>query len=123
MRERARTRERGDRRSNGNGVAGARQRENSDNEDVAEERYLRALQVGGAELTVQEQQSIESRYSEYEQLAARAFEVFGTEIEATRWLSSQSHDFAGLTPLQDLIKQGPDHALAVLGKIEHGVFF
>jgi uncharacterized protein (DUF2384 family) len=74
-------------------------------------------------LTVAERQSIESRYSEYEQLAERAVEVFGSEIEAARWLSTQSPDFADRTPLQDLIKQGADHALAVLGKIEHGVFF
>jgi uncharacterized protein (DUF2384 family) len=90
---------------------------------MAEERYLHAFQVGGASLTVHERQSIASRYSEYEQLAARAVEVFGSEVEAARWLSAQSQDFAGHTPLQDLIKQGPDHALSVLGKIEHGVFF
>ncbi len=90
---------------------------------MAEERYLKPFEVGGASLTIHEQQSIESRYSEYEQLTARAVEVFGSEVEAARWLSTQSQDFAGRTPLQDLIKQGPDHALGVLGKIEHGVFF
>jgi uncharacterized protein (DUF2384 family) len=95
----------------------------SDNKDMAEERYLQAFKAGATSLTVPEQQSIASRYSEYEQLAARAVEVFGSEIEATRWLSTQSPDFAGRTPLQDLIKQGPNHALDVLGKIEHGVFF
>jgi uncharacterized protein (DUF2384 family) len=90
---------------------------------MAEERYLRAVQMAGTSLTSQEQQSIVSRYSEYEHLTARAVEVFGNEIEAARWLSTQSPDFAGRTPLQDLIKQGPNHALSVLGRIEHGVFF
>jgi uncharacterized protein (DUF2384 family) len=90
---------------------------------MPEERYSQALQVGGTSLTVPEQQSIASRYAEYEQLAKRAAEVFGSEIEAARWLSTQSPDFAGHTPLQDLIKQGPDYALGVLGKIEHGVPF
>lgn len=90
---------------------------------MPEQRYLKALQVGGASLTAQEQQSIASRYSEYEQLTARAVDVFGSELEAARWLSTQSQDFGGRTPLQDLIQQGPDHALGVLGRIEHGVFF
>lgn len=74
-------------------------------------------------MTVQEQQSIACRYSEYEQLTARAVDVFGSELEAARWLSTQSQDFEGRTPLQDLIQQGPDRALGVLGRIEHGVFF
>jgi uncharacterized protein (DUF2384 family) len=90
---------------------------------MAEERYSQAFQVGGASLTVHERQSIQSRYSEYEHLTVRAVEVFGSEIEAARWLSTQSPDFANRTPLQDLIQRGPDHALEVLGKIEHGVFF
>lgn len=90
---------------------------------MAEERYLKAVQASGASLTLQEQQSIASRYSDYEKLTTRAAEVFGNELEAARWLSTQSQDFEGCTPLQDLIKQGPDHALQVLGKIEHGVFF
>lgn len=74
-------------------------------------------------MTVQEQQSIASRYAEYAMLVDRAVEVFGNERQATRWLSTSSQDFEGRTPLQDLIKNGPDHALEVLGKIEHGVFF
>ena len=49
--------------------------------------------------------------------------IFGNELEAARWLSTQSQDFEGRTPLQDFINQGPDHALQVLGKIEHGIFF
>ncbi len=89
---------------------------------MAEERY-KAFRVGGPSLTLHEHQSIAARYSEYEQLTRRAVEVFGNEIEAARWLSTQSQDFAGRTPLQDLIKEGPDHAVAVLGKLEHGVFF
>lgn len=90
---------------------------------MPEERYLKALQVGGISLTVPEQQGIASRYSEYEKLAARAVEVFGSEVDATRWLSTPSRDFAGRTPLQDFVKQGSSHAVEVLGKIEHGVFF
>jgi hypothetical protein len=92
------------------------------NEDVAEERYLKA-QVGGESLTAAERQSILALYPQYQQLTLRAVEVFGSEIEAAGWLSTQSRDFSGRTPLQDLISQGPVHALDVLGKIEHGVFF
>ena len=90
---------------------------------MAETGPLKAFPAGGMGLTAREQQSIASRYSEYQQLTARAAEVFGSEIEAARWLSTQSRDFGGLTPLQDLIRQGPDFALVVLGRIEHGVFF
>jgi uncharacterized protein (DUF2384 family) len=90
---------------------------------MTEERYLKVLQAGGMSLTVAEQQGISSRYSDYEKLAARAVEVFGSEIDAARWLSTQSPDFADRTPLQDFVKKGSNHAFEVLGKIEHGVFF
>ena len=90
---------------------------------MAKERSLKAFQVAGAPVTVSEQQSTASRYVEYERLAARAAQVFGSEIEATRWLSTPSPDFAARTPLQDFVERGPDCALGVLGKIEHGVFF
>jgi uncharacterized protein (DUF2384 family) len=95
--------------------------DNSDNRGMAEERYFRA-QIGGMSLPGSMHQTA-SRYSEYEQLAARAVEVFGSEIDAARWLSTGSPDFAGRTPLQDLVKQGSSHAIDVLGKIEHGIFF
>jgi uncharacterized protein (DUF2384 family) len=93
-----------------------------DNKIMAEERYLQAVEGGSASLTLHDQQSIASRYLEYEQLTARALEVFGSEIEAARWLSTQSQDFGGRTPLQDFIKDGPDQALGVLGRLEHGVY-
>jgi uncharacterized protein (DUF2384 family) len=90
---------------------------------MPEERQFKAFQVGGAPFTVREEQIIEARYSEYKQLTARAVEVFGNELEAGRWLSTESRDFAGRTPLQDFIEEGPSRALAALGRIEHGVFF
>lgn len=74
-------------------------------------------------LTLLEKQRLASRYSEYEQLAARAAEVFGSELDATHWLSTSSVGFGGKSPLQELAQQGPAHAIEVLGKIEHGVFF
>lgn len=79
--------------------------------------------VGGMALSVRDKQGIKARYSEYEQIAARAVEVFGNEREAVRWLSSASRDFEGRTPLHDFIDQGPDRVLGVLGRIEHGVSF
>ena len=90
---------------------------------MAEEAYFHSLHAAGDSLAAEKGHRIDSRYAEYRQLIARAVEVFGTEIDATRWLSTQSADFAGRSPLQDLIQEGPDHALDVLGKIEHGVFF
>jgi uncharacterized protein (DUF2384 family) len=89
---------------------------------MAETNSLKTF-PGGLPLTSSEAQSIASRYSAYKQLAERAVEVFGTEAEATRWLSTQSLDFSGQTPLQDFIAQGADNAFLVLGRIEHGVFF
>lgn len=71
----------------------------------------------------EERQSIAERYSEYEELVARAVEVFGSEPEAVRWLSSASRDFHDRTPLRDFIDRGPDGVLGALGRTEHGVFF
>ncbi len=71
----------------------------------------------------EERQSIAERYSEYKEIAARAVEVFGNELEAVRWLSNKSRDFHERTPLQDFIDHGPDGVLGALGRIEHGVFF
>ena len=68
-------------------------------------------------------ESFALKYSEYQHLTARAIEVFGDQLEAVRWLSTQSRDFNNRSPLQELASQGPDHVLSVLGKIEHGVFF
>lgn len=90
---------------------------------MAERGIYQALRVGGEPTAIQAQPSIEARYVEYQQLVARAVEVFGNEIEANRWLSSSSVDFDGRTPLQALVEKGPDLPMSVLGKIEHGVFF
>ena len=90
---------------------------------MPEERQYKALQMGGMPITVREKQSIAERYLAYKELTARAVEVLGDELEAARWLSSQSPDFKGRTPLQDFIDHGPDGVLEALGKIEHGVFF
>ena len=88
---------------------------------MAAESFGVARQV--SVLSLLEKQRLAYSYSEYEQLAARAAEVFGSEVDATKWLSSNSPDFAGKTPLQELVEQGSSHAMEVLGKIEHGVFF
>ena len=84
---------------------------------------FKAWRAGSEPTAMQVQASTEARYAEYQQLVTRAVEVFGSEIEANRWLSSSSADFNNRTPLQALIEDGPDLPLSVLGKIEHGVFF
>lgn len=70
-----------------------------------------------------EKPAIEQRYSEYQKIVSRALEVFGSEAEATRWLSNPSQDFASRTPLQAFTDDGSQRVLEVLGKIEHGVYF
>jgi uncharacterized protein (DUF2384 family) len=89
---------------------------------MAQERQ-KILHVGGPDVVHSDERAIEARYDEYKHLVARAVEVFGDELDATRWLSAGNSDFAGRTPLQALVEEGPDHVLSVLGKIEHGVFF
>ncbi len=84
---------------------------------------LKARRVGGQPLTVESDPAIDARYAEYKQLVARAVEVFGSDVEATRWLSHANPDFANRTPLQAFLEEGADSVLDVLGKIEHGVFF
>lgn len=90
---------------------------------MAERGVYQALRVGGEPTALQAQPSIEVRYTEYQQLVVRAVEVFGSEIEANRWLSSSSADFGNRTPLQTLVERGPDLPMSILGRIEHGVYF
>jgi uncharacterized protein (DUF2384 family) len=85
---------------------------------MAEEARLTALAV-----VAEPQANIETLYGEYKKLLARAVEVFGSETEATRWLSSSNPDFVNRTPLQVLTAQGSAAPLEALGRIEHGVFF
>ncbi|MFN7919979.1 MAG: antitoxin Xre/MbcA/ParS toxin-binding domain-containing protein [Bryobacteraceae bacterium] len=65
---------------------------------------------------------IEWQYQEYKGLVARTVEVLGSDLEATKWLSSPSNDFEKRTPLQEFERNGLPPVLHVLGKIEHGIF-
>jgi uncharacterized protein (DUF2384 family) len=87
---------------------------------MAEE--LRVMRAGSLASAVP-QSSIEARYAEYKRLLARAVEVFGSELEATRRLSNVSPDFDNRTPLQVFAQQGFAFPLEILDRIEHGVFF
>lgn len=88
---------------------------------MASKRRLRTLPGGGR--TLSPSPDISRRYAEYASLVSRATQVFGSEIEATRWLSNASPDFDGRTPLQILAEEGAERPIAVLGRIEHGVYF
>jgi uncharacterized protein (DUF2384 family) len=88
---------------------------------VAEE--LSVMWAGSAGGGALPQLGVEARYAEYKELVSRAVEVFGSDVEATRWLSSASADFGNRTPLQVLAQQGPAFPLEILGRIEHGVYF
>jgi len=61
----------------------------------------------------------------YRALVARAIDVFGDEIKASRWLSLPSRDFNGQTPLQMAQKSGYDLKVIepIFIRIEHGVEF
>lgn len=63
----------------------------------------------------------EAHYGEYTGLVARTVEVLGSDLEATKWLSSPSNDFEKRTPLQEFERNGARPILHVLGKIEHGI--
>jgi hypothetical protein len=61
----------------------------------------------------------------YRTLVARAVDVFGNEVKASRWLSLPNQDFNGQTPLQVAQKSGYDlQAIEpILVRIEHGVYY
>ena len=69
--------------------------------------------------------AVSHEFVNYKQLVARAVDVFGDEIRASRWLSSASADFNGQTPLEFASRQHYDvQALEpVLIRIEHGIDF
>lgn len=66
--------------------------------------------------------AIETQYDLYTGLVARAVEIFGSKLEAARWLSAPSVDFRNRTPLQAFTADGPEHPLTILGQIEHGIY-
>jgi hypothetical protein len=61
----------------------------------------------------------------YQTLVARAVDVFGDEIKASRWLSLPNRDLDGQTPLQAAEKEA--YSLRsiepLLTRIEHGVYY
>jgi len=61
----------------------------------------------------------------YQRLVARAVDVFGDELKASRWLSLPSPDFDGLAPLQFAQKHAFDPQMLepVFARIEHGIDF
>ena len=61
----------------------------------------------------------------YQRLVARAVDVFGDELKASRWLSLPSPDFDGVAPLQFAQKHAYDPLALepVFTRIEHGIDF
>jgi uncharacterized protein (DUF2384 family) len=59
----------------------------------------------------------------YRKLVARAVDVFGDEIKASRWLSLPNSDLNGATPLQAAQGEGySSHLLEpIFNRIEHGI--
>jgi uncharacterized protein (DUF2384 family) len=59
----------------------------------------------------------------YRALIARAVDVFGDEIKASKWLSLPNRDLAGKTPLQVAQSNGydPEVLEPIFIRIEHGV--
>jgi uncharacterized protein (DUF2384 family) len=60
----------------------------------------------------------------YQQLVARAVDVFGDEIKASKWLSLANPELSGETPLQ--VAQRNSYNVEVLEplltQIEHGIY-
>jgi hypothetical protein len=67
--------------------------------------------------------SLAMRLTNYRALVARATDVFGDEIKASRWLSTPNADLAGRVPLEMASLQ--DYELSFLEpifiRIEHGI--
>jgi hypothetical protein len=58
-----------------------------------------------------------------ETLRRRALEVFGDEASAAEWLTTKIMVLGGQPPIDTLLRaNGEEEVLAVLGRIEHGVF-
>ena len=59
----------------------------------------------------------------YRKLVARAVDVFGDEIKASRWLSIPNSDLNGATPLEATRKEGYSaHLLEpIINRIEHWI--
>ncbi|MGE4345646.1 MAG: antitoxin Xre/MbcA/ParS toxin-binding domain-containing protein [Geoalkalibacter sp.] len=58
-----------------------------------------------------------------ESVRRRALEVFGDEANAAEWLTTRIVALGGQTPVDTLLRaNGEEEVLAVLGRIEHGVF-
>jgi uncharacterized protein (DUF2384 family) len=60
----------------------------------------------------------------YEQLVARAVDVFGDEIKASKWLSLPNSELSGETPLQVAKRDGYDRQVLepIFTRIEHGIY-
>jgi uncharacterized protein (DUF2384 family) len=63
------------------------------------------------------------RMANYQKLIARAIDVFGDEIKASRWLSLPNADLGGKVPLQVAEISGYDSAVLepIFTRIEHGI--
>ncbi|TRO79126.1 antitoxin Xre/MbcA/ParS toxin-binding domain-containing protein [Desulfuromonas acetexigens] len=58
-----------------------------------------------------------------ESVRRRALEVFGDEASAAEWLTTRIVALGGQTPVDTLLRaNGEEEVLAILGRIEHGVF-
>ena len=58
-----------------------------------------------------------------ETIRCRALEVFGDEASAAEWLTTKITVMGGQTPIDTLLRaNGEEEVLAILGRIEHGVF-
>jgi hypothetical protein len=58
-----------------------------------------------------------------ESVRCRALEVFGAEASAAEWLTTRIVALGGHTPVDTLMRaNGEEEVLAILGRIEHGVF-
>lgn len=58
-----------------------------------------------------------------ESVRRRALEVFGGEASAAEWLTTKIMALGGHTPIDTLMRaDGEEEILAILGRIEHGVF-
>jgi hypothetical protein len=61
----------------------------------------------------------------YKQLVARAVDVFGDEIKASKWLSLPNAELNGYTPLQIAQRDGYSGQVLepVFTLIEHGIYY
>jgi uncharacterized protein (DUF2384 family) len=66
----------------------------------------------------------ETNYTNYQGIVARATEVFGDEVKASRWLSLPCQDLNGRVPLEVASKNGYDLQVfePIFIRIEHGIY-